>query len=67
MQIRTTDANGVEFSSDAPYLDDSAIATLNTFELSKKKIKDRNRQSGHFLGCQVHAQFVYEQNHRGSR
>ena len=41
MQIRTTDANGVEFSSDAPYLDDSAIATLNTFELSKKKIKDR--------------------------
>ncbi len=41
MQIRTTDANGVEFSGDAPHLDDSAIAALNTFELSKNKIKDR--------------------------
>ena len=41
MQIRTTDANGVEFSGDAPHLDDSAIVALNTFEHSKKKIKDR--------------------------
>ncbi len=41
MQIRTTDVNGVEFSGDAPHLDDIAIAALNTFELSKKKIKDR--------------------------
>ena len=41
MQIRTTDANGIDFSGDATHLDDSAIAALNTFEFSKKKIKDR--------------------------
>ncbi|MXZ26594.1 MAG: hypothetical protein F4Y80_17380 [Caldilineaceae bacterium SB0665_bin_21] len=41
MLIRTTDANGIEFSGDAPHLDDSIIAALNTFELSKKKVKDR--------------------------
>ena len=40
MQILATDANGVEFSGDAPHLNDSAISALNTFELSKKKIKD---------------------------
>lgn len=41
MQILATDANGIEFSGDAPHLDDSAIAVLNTFELSKKKIQNR--------------------------
>lgn len=41
MQIRTTDANGIEFSGDALHLDDIAIAALNTLELSKKKIKER--------------------------
>ena len=41
MQIQTTDANGVEFSGDAPHLDNSTITALNTFELSKKIIKDR--------------------------
>ncbi len=41
MQILATDTNGAEFVGDAPHLDDSAIATLNTFELSKRKIKNR--------------------------
>ena len=40
MQLLATDANGSKFSGDAPHLDDSAISALNTFELSKKKIKD---------------------------
>ena len=41
MLIRAKDANGIEFSGDAPHLDDSAMAALNILELSKKKIKDR--------------------------
>ncbi len=40
MQILATDAKGGEFSGDAPHLDNTVIAALNTFELSKKKIKD---------------------------
>ncbi|MCY4519306.1 MAG: hypothetical protein OXC13_00840 [Caldilineaceae bacterium] len=40
MQILATDANGTEFSGDAPHLDNVAIAALNTFEFSKKKVKD---------------------------
>ena len=41
MQLLATDANGVEFSSNAPHLDNAAIDALNTFELSRKGIKDR--------------------------